>query len=274
MPVLVIADLHLDYWLRDGRDPFAALDRDLLASLDALILAGDVTNKPKVRWPQAFQHIGQYIDPRRIHVIPGNHDYYDFALDNELRLAEICLEAGPHFAQKSEYIYGDLRILGCTLWTDFALHGDPANAMRVAQRDMNDYRYIRLGSAGHRRIRPSDTAFIHADHRSWLEGRLAAPFAGRTIVVTHHCPHPDLLGAERGDIDPAYASNLVPLIERFQPEAWLSGHTHNHFADTQIGRTLAFNVSLGYPGEVGPEDLSDVLMRGLIATTPLAGSVK
>lgn len=54
MPVLVIADLHLDFWLQAGRDPFASLDPKLLASLDALIIAGDMSNKPKVRWPIAL----------------------------------------------------------------------------------------------------------------------------------------------------------------------------------------------------------------------------
>jgi 3',5'-cyclic AMP phosphodiesterase CpdA len=273
MPVLVIADLHLDFWLQDGRDPFASLDPKLLAFLDGLIIAGDMSNKPKVRWPIALKRIGRYVDPARIHVLPGNHDFYDHILDGEDRLAGICAEAGANFLQKSEIVIGDLRFLGCTLWTDFALHGDPSSGMRVAQNGMNDYRYIRIGP-NYRRIRPSDTAFIHAGHRTWLEEQLSVSFPGRTIVVTHHCPHPGLLGAERRDVGPAYASNLVPLIERFQPEAWLFGHTHEHFADAQVGRTRVFNVSLGYPGEVSPEGLSQILLRGLVATPPLAGPVQ
>ncbi len=36
MAVLIIADLHLDQWLEEGRDPLAAVDPDLLANLDAL----------------------------------------------------------------------------------------------------------------------------------------------------------------------------------------------------------------------------------------------
>ncbi|MFG6661022.1 metallophosphoesterase [Sulfitobacter sp. 915] len=263
MSVLVLADLHLDRWLSEGRDPFAALDPDLLASLDALFLAGDVANKPKVRWPKAFAHIGKYIDLRRVHVIPGNHDYYDFVLDDELRLAKLCFEHGPHLAQRSVYLNGGLRILSCTLWTDFRLHGDPATAMQVAQANMNDYRYIRLKNAGYRRIRPLDTANIHSDHRMWLEERLAEPFAGRTVVVTHHCPHPDLLGDIRREVDPAYGSDLRFLIETAQPEAWLFGHTHYH-AETTVGRTTLRNVSLGYPDQVQPAEEAKFLLRGLI----------
>ena len=44
MSVLVIADLHLDMWLGAQRDPLAAIGADVWASLDALIIAGDLCN--------------------------------------------------------------------------------------------------------------------------------------------------------------------------------------------------------------------------------------
>lgn len=207
------------------------------------------------------------------HLFPGNHDYYDFILDGDERLAKICADAGASFVQESEVVIGDTRFICCTLWTDFALHGDPAIAMRTAQADMNDYRYIRLAGAGHRRIRPSDTAFIHAGHRRWIEQRLAMPFPGRTIVVTHHCPHPDFVSAFNNLVNPAYASDLCPVIETYQPDAWLFGHTHRNIEET-FGRTLVRNVSLGYPGEVCPGDEAAILLRGLIETGPPSGEVK
>ncbi len=263
MPILVIADLHLDMWLHAGRDPLIALSPNLLSALDGLIIAGDLANKPKVRWPHMIRHLVQYVSAERIHVLPGNHDFYDFILDGEDRLAEICAAEGANFAQKSSIIIGDTRVLCCTLWTDFALHGDPVRAMMVAQRDMNDYRYIRSAGAGFKRIRPSDTSFLHADHQTWLEGQLSTPFPGRTVVVTHHCPHPDLIGERRGDLDAAYGSNLLPMIERFQPDLWLFGHTHWR-VEAIVGRTLVKNVSLAYPGQVPVEEEEGILLRGLL----------
>lgn len=263
MPVLVIADLHLDMWLQAGRDPFSALSRELLVSLDGLIVAGDLSNKPKVRWPHMIRHLSRYITPDRIHLLPGNHDYYDHVLHGDERLAAICAEAGVNFAQKSVIVIGNNRYLCCTLWTDFALQGDPARAMATAQRVMNDYKYIRHDGAGFRRIRPSDTAIVHADHRSWLEKQLSEPFSGKTIVVTHHCPHPDLIGDQRGDTDPVYGSNLLPLIERYQAEAWLFGHTHWR-VDAIVGRTQVRNVSLAYPDQVPVGAEAAILLRGLL----------
>jgi predicted MPP superfamily phosphohydrolase len=154
MPVLVLADLHLDHWFREGRDPLADLDRDLLSSLDALIIAGDLSDAPQSRWPRMLQHLGNYVAAARIHVVPGNHDYYRHAIEGDDRLAEICAEAGAHLAQKAEIIIGNTRYLCCTLWTDFELSGNPAQAMRLAEAGMNDYLHIRYAGPSGRGCSP------------------------------------------------------------------------------------------------------------------------
>lgn len=100
MHILVTADLHLAFWLQAGRDPLAALDAELLASLDALIVAGDLSNKPKVRWPHMLRHLGRYVEPGRSHLRPGNHDYDDHALDGDDSLAAICAGAGEHSCRR------------------------------------------------------------------------------------------------------------------------------------------------------------------------------
>lgn len=85
--VLVLADLHLDEWLAEGCDLLTFLDPAMLASLDALIVAGDRSNKPKVRWPKMLAHLARYVPASCIYVLPGNHDYFDHLLDEDARLA-------------------------------------------------------------------------------------------------------------------------------------------------------------------------------------------
>ena len=46
MRILVTADWHLDHWQQAGRDPLAVLSPEFWASLDALIIAGDLAEKP------------------------------------------------------------------------------------------------------------------------------------------------------------------------------------------------------------------------------------
>jgi len=84
-------------------------------------------------------------------------------------------------------------------------------------------------------------------------------------VVTHHCPHPGLIGKQQEGLEPVYGSDLLCLIARFEPEAWFFGHTH-HRHEAQEVRTLVRNVSLGYPQEVraGDADAAEILLRGLL----------
>jgi len=92
------------------------------------------------------------------------------------------------------------------------------------------------------------------------------------MVVTHHCPHPRLIADARRDIDPAYGSDLLPLIEQHQPDDWWFGHTH-HRVEIDVGRTCVRNLSLGYPGEVAHGNEAEILLPGLIQTGTLSGDL-
>lgn len=134
--------------------------------------------------------------------------------------------------------------------------------MRDAAHQMNDYKYICLASAGHRRIRPVDIARVHADHRAWLETHLAEAFAGDTIVVTHHAPLPACI-PEGFTAAPAYASDLSDMIDRNRPKKWLFGHTHV-VTDIRHGDTAVRNVSLGYHEHITAGAEAAIFEKGLV----------
>jgi Icc-related predicted phosphoesterase len=75
---------------------------------------------------------------------------------------------------------------------------------------------------------PDRTRALHAESRTWLRENLALPFNGKTVVVSHHCPHPLSVSREYdGDhLTPAFCSDLSPEISEFQPVLWVHGHTH------------------------------------------------
>jgi hypothetical protein len=136
--------------------------------------------------------------------------------------------------------------VAATLWTDFNLFGAPEAAMRVAGAQMNDYRLIRTD--GHARpLYPTDTLARHRFTRDYVDRELARAFAGPTIVVTHHGPYRAAMrrGHEHDIISAAYVSDLSSLIERYQPDVWIYGHTHQSH-DTMIGRTRIVQNSKGY----------------------------
>ena len=266
MTLLFLSDLHLDVWASHNRDPLAALPVEVWAELDALFVVGDLTNKPRVRWRLALARLAEHVPPGRIHILPGNHDYYDFRLDGDDRLAEIAAAAGVSLIQKREVILGGCRFLCCTLWTDFGLleaeGRSKDEAMARARERMNDYRYIRIAGDRYRKAEPTDTARLHADHLGWIEARLAEPFAGDTIVVTHHAPHPGCLKPGPPLLGAAYASDLARLMEAQAPAAWIYGHTH-HPTDLTVHGTRIRNVSLGYPYDIADSEIAHLLRQGL-----------
>lgn len=251
--VLVTADLHLDLWKRTDRNPFSALPDTFWHGLDALIVAGDLSNDPERKWPRHLKRLVDLMGAGKVYVLPGNHDYYDICLGDDGRLGALCADAGATLVQKSELHFGRWRFLCTTLWTDLTLAGDTRHSA--------DYRRIRNPDDG--ALHPSAVRRLHDEQLDWLENALEHQWDGATAVVTHHAPHPCLLS----DHTPAlFASDLERVITRHAPDLWLFGHTHFP-TQAHIGATLVRNVSFGGPNDVPDDGIKDRLMRGLIDVT-------
>ena len=120
-------------------------------------------------------------------------------------------------------------------------------AMAEVGRCLNDHRLITLGE---RKFQPSDALEIHLESRNWLEAKLALPFNGRTVVVTHHgpsptCQHPSF---DPSPISTAFWSDIDTLVA--EADLWIYGHTHRS-ADTQIHGARLISNQRGYPRERG-----------------------
>ena len=113
---------------------------------------------------------------------------------------------------------------------------------------MNDYRRIRRRSSGHHKyVRPSDLLALHRASRSWIDDKLGEPWAGPSVVVTHHAPHP--LSLPHGlDLAHCYASDLSRLIHDRQPDLWVHGHVHAR-SDYRIGATRVVCNARGHVEE-------------------------
>lgn len=260
--ILVTADWHFDYWPSASTSLFGMI-LDELEGLDALIIAGDLTDDPELNWPKLFRFLADHIDLCRVYVIPGNHDYYGWRLDDDEGLRKIAENSGVNFAQKSAIEVGGDRFICCTLWTDFKLFGDHriADAMRETMMFMPDYDLISVGPE-ERMLDPADLLDVHKDHLAWIGAELKKPFDGRSFVVTHHGPHPRA-ALPITKLSAGFVSNLTGFITRHRPDVWLFGHTHWH-QQTYVGSTLIKNVSLGYSDEIALAEQRDLLMRGLI----------
>lgn len=279
--VLIISDLHRDEWEHAKRNPLSAA-AELLKGLDAVIIAGDLTNKPQKRWTRMLQELREIVGPdTKMYIIPGNHDFYDYRIDQEDRLKEFAEAGSAEYAQKQVIVIGDTRFLCATLWTSYEGADPWFYEDRHQKGSNNDFRYIRVATKGFIPLRVADVRKIHRDHRRWFEEQLATPWEGRTVMVTHHVPHVSLLAPITGDLDDpkrktcdievpgSYATDLSALFEGpHAPDLAVYGHSHNAL-DSTIGRTQMRSVSLGYPSEFETDaEIRDRFARAIFEVGP------
>lgn len=237
----ILSDLHLE--LGGGTPDDVARRRGLGppdVGADAIVLAGDIAGGVDgVRWAAATW------PDRPVLYVPGNHEFYDREVGSTL---DDCRAAARgttvHVLDHDAVTIDGVRFLGATLWTDFALFGDPARAEAAAARCMMDFHVIRGPAGGP--LRPHETRVWHHEARAWLEHALADA-ATPTVVITHHAPHPR---SDRvGDLaSAAFVSDLAGVIERYRPRLWIHGHTHA-CEDYGVGGTRVVSNQAGYVDE-------------------------
>ncbi|MGJ8597167.1 metallophosphoesterase family protein [Sulfitobacter sp.] len=115
MKLLVLADLHHDFYDAKGMDPLERIPEAQLRAVTHCVLAGDLTNKGHKKWKISLEWIRERISAANIFIMPGNHDYYEGAIDREEKLRDIAESSGAALVQKSELTFGRHRILCCSL---------------------------------------------------------------------------------------------------------------------------------------------------------------
>ena len=253
--IALYSDLHLEF----------ALFPKPGVRADVVVLAGDIYTKRRAWRDDGNGNAADFFGAPVV-AIMGNHEFYDAAVDTAIiKTRAAAAEKGITLLECEEAEVEGVRFLGCTLWSDFRLFaGDDLQAVKsdahlcVGERysaGLNDFRSIRVATGGYRRFRPLDAANLHAASVTWLDERLAVPFDGPTVVVTHHAPSPRCvpevwLNDRRSA---AYASDLDWLIKKRQPAAWLYGHIHESVPPFRIGDTLIASNPRGYaPKHLNP----------------------
>ena len=184
--------------------------------------------------------------------IAGNHEYYTYPftmneVDDSIKIYIDREKTNKiHFLQNDVFSFNNLRIIGSTLWTNFDLCGTPKESMAYAERRMNDYFSSSYNTKGVF-LTPEDTKNEHDMAIEFLVEELSKPFKGKTIVMTHHCPHPKSIHEKYSNdkLNPAFASDLSNIIEKMEPQYWIHGHTHSSF-DYKIFNTRVICNPLGY----------------------------
>ena len=235
MRIRPLSDLHLEY--SERHPPFELPP----APADVVVLAGDIDNGTRaIEWAErTFPDI-------KVLYVPGNHEYYE----TELSEAAAALQArarrsrNVRLLDNEELIVDGVRFLGATLWTDFALLGEELKeiAFKEARKYVLDFRKIRMGTDF---LTPQQTVTLHQQALGFLQERLQRPYSGKTVVITHHAPHPGSVHPRWADnlCNPAFVSDLNRLMGK--PALWIHGHTHDSF-DYPVNGTRVLANPMGY----------------------------
>lgn len=241
----IVSDLHTEFWSEVHFDRIGSRVQFQLATADLILLAGDIdSGSASVRTAKRL------FPAKPVCLVAGNHEFYqrDYAL-TLAALREEAVGGNINFLHRDCYTATinekPIRVLGATLWTDFALLGTPDLSMLDAQRGLNDFRLVRHD--GHI-LTPHDTLMWHREDKAWLLAEIAKPFEGITVVMVHHAPVNFAVAAKFVDdwLSPCFASRLEADFARDTVDLVVWGHTH-HSVDQMLGTTRFVSNQTGYP---------------------------
>lgn len=231
MKINVLSDLHLSR----GALPIPANDADVV------VLAGDVARpREAIAWSSGFAKPVLYV--------PGNHEFYGGSISGTVaELRRLSAGTSIRVLDNDEAVLDGVRFLGATLWTDFMLFGEGEKrraAMQEAQRFMRDFSSIRFGEA---LFTPEASAALFTHHAAWLEGKLAEPYSGPTVVITHHAPSRRSIHPRFADklLNACFVSDAERLMDGSRARLWIHGHTHDSF-DYVVNGTRVLCNPRGY----------------------------
>lgn len=243
MKIQLASDLHLEF-LQEAWPGEHIIDP--VACADVLVLAGDIA-----AGSDGINFFGDWPSPNgRVPVVyvAGNHEFYGHPIGPQReRMKAAAALRGVHFLENETVEIGEVRFLGATLWTDYKLRSDRTQAqqMEAVERGLNDHRLIRTGR---KLFTAKDALERHMESRAWLISELAKSWEGKTVVVTHHGPHPLSTHPRYVDnpLNGGFVSDLSEiLLSSNAPHLWLHGHVHDGF-DYTVGCARVVANPAGY----------------------------
>src|SRR5690606_38816741 len=264
MKLWVWSDVHSE------QQQVAFPPREQAPDCDAMVIAGDLNSAPNLSFLAEFL-IDRYVRP--LIFVPGNHEFYHDrwpvgdqhrSLESD-RLAIKAIETTSrdwpqrfYCLDEDEVIIHDTRFIGATLWVDFQMNlpskSDLPQRMREARGILNDFRAIYMQDG--ERFTPEHMLNLHRSNAAYIRQKLSGPFDGRTIVLTHHMPHPEctppIYANATGNYLFACSQESFEdiLHSEFAPDLWICGHTHHAF-DIRVGRSRIICNPHGYGWEQG-----------------------
>lgn len=233
MKILIYSDLHLEF----GNPIKSPLNCDA----DLMILAGDIITFNQ----RGFEALSEFLKgwEKPVLFVAGNHEYYnnttiEESYEKAWKYLTGLVSGGFHWLTDAPIEIDDVKFFGGTMWTDFNKR-NPLDMIRALQ-VMNDYQMIK-------ELDPQKTVDLHEQYKKYLIRWLEEEQGKKRVVISHHAPcfNPKS-NFKNSKLQAAYNSlDMIEIIEKYQPELWIYGHTHEP-DDQMIGKTRIVSNPFGY----------------------------
>ncbi len=245
MKIQIFSDIHLEFGRSMPELDYHIEIPDMEA--DLVVAAGDIgTGTMGATW------LRNRFPKSQVVYVMGNHEYYGGRIPGAKEKIMRCLKMhnNIHVLDDEILTIKDWKLFACTLWTDFNLNGNPEQAMSHSRSIMNDYRSIEYED---RKLEPLDTMTLHYRSRKKIESFLQENDPSQSIIITHHSPcYQSIEGSRINAIErSSYTSDMIRLIEEYQPAYWIHGHIHRTM-EYNVGKTKIIQNGLGYPETSSP----------------------
>ncbi|TXD98215.1 metallophosphoesterase [Psychrobacter frigidicola] len=249
MKLQIVSDLHIDSYVRQSY----SMGHIPKTDADVVLVAGDTANSDSgMPWLQEQAERLQV----PVITVAGNHEYFSedvLHFDKKLAMWDnysATANTGVRVLQCQHIDIGEVRILGCTLWTDYQYQADE-NTMAIAKRFMRDYKQI---YAGRDLFSPEVSIRLHNEQRQWLQQALikSKELGKKTVVMCHHSISPLSVSEKYASLpsNAAFVSDFSAWMHKpWAPMLWVHGHTHEAF-DYRIDKTRVVVNPRAYPNEV------------------------
>jgi predicted phosphohydrolase len=221
------------------KNDYSLHSNKLIQKAEILILAGDIypfcKSTDKVNY---FDFLSENF--RDIYWLPGNHEYYNSDIIRFHKYKSNPIRHNIHVVNNEVVKYDNVNFIFSTLWS----HISPQNELYIKSH-VSDFSVIAIDGED---FRPKHFNQLHLEAKVFLLKELQTRQNEKNIVITHHVPtlydYPEEY--KQGLLNEAFAVEMCDVIEKYQPEAWIYGHSHINTPEFNVGKTRMLTNQLGY----------------------------
>lgn len=235
MIIQYCSDLHLEF----PENKKFIEENPIECNGDILILAGDIMPFGQIDDHKVF--FDRLSDQfQQVYWLPGNHEYYYTDLDGRSGSFNEQIRKNITLLNNSIIQVGNISLVFSTLWTYIS---KPKS--KIIQERLSDFFLIKNHT---KPLIVDEYNSMHLSCISFIKNALEYSTDKKTVVITHHVPtlqnYPiQYLGSP---VNEAFVVDLSELIEIFQPDYWIYGHSHINTTPFNIHKTRLLTNQLGY----------------------------